>query len=246
MPRPLIGVVAQTHHLGDDRPAHDGQSRRYTDTVARAGGLPVIVPLLADDTNTLDDLLDSLDGLLLAGGMDVEPNRYGETRRPECGPSDPDRDRVEIRLAKRAVDRQMPLLAVCRGLQLLNVACGGSLYQDIPTQVPAAEKHDCTVAQGFGDRAFAAHMVTVKPNTRLADILGTSQVPVNSIHHQAVKDVGQGLVATGFAPDGIIESMEGLCPSFCLAVQWHPEELAANDPGMFRLFTTFVAAAGGR
>ncbi|MCI0705559.1 MAG: gamma-glutamyl-gamma-aminobutyrate hydrolase family protein, partial [Planctomycetia bacterium] len=154
-----------------------------------------------------------------------------------------DRDAVEIALLQHALNRQLPVFAVCRGIQILNVACGGTLYQDVKAQVPAALKHDYFPTPEQPSRKFLAHDITVKPGSHLAHILGDSVVPVNSMHHQAIKDLAPRLAPTAYAPDGIIEGVEGTDSQYLIAVQWHPEELTETQPGMARLFSTFVEAA---
>jgi putative glutamine amidotransferase len=242
--RPVIGIVTQTQPaIPGERPASWLMSQRYVEVLRSFGAIPWLIPLLAHDADTLDEIFARLDGLFLAGGADLSPGRYGEPARPECGVTDPDRDAVEIALTQRAVAEKLPVFGICRGLQSLNVACGGTLYQDIAAQVPATIKHDYTIAQNYLDRTFSPHDVTVKAGTRLADILGSAVVPVNSIHHQAVKDLGAGLTATAFAPDGIVEAIEGPPGAFVLGVQWHPEELVETQPVMRRLFEAFLSAA---
>jgi putative glutamine amidotransferase len=181
--------------------------------------------------------------VFLTGGVDVDPARYGEERLPVCGATDPDRDAVEILLLRHAMDRHLPVLAVCRGIQILNVSCGGTLYQDVAAQVPAALKHDYFPTPQNPDRKYLAHDVAVKANTRLGVILGAAVVPVNSMHHQAIKDLAPGLLPNAYAPDGIIEGVEGANGRYLIGVQWHPEELAESRPEMRRLFTSFVEAA---
>lgn len=242
--RPVIGIVTQTQSaVPGERPASWLMSQRYVEVLRSFGAVPWLIPLFAHDPDTLHEIFARLDGLFLAGGADIAPARYGEAARPECGVTDPDRDAVEIALTRQAVSRGVPVFGICRGLQTLNVACGGTLYQDIAAQVPAAIKHDYTLAQNHLDRTHLPHDVTVKAGSRVADILGSAVVPVNSIHHQAVKDLGDGLTATAFAPDGIVEAIEGPPGAFVLGVQWHPEELVETQPVMRRLFEAFLAAA---
>jgi putative glutamine amidotransferase len=187
-------------------------------------------------------IFDRLDGIFLTGGVDVDPSRYGEPKHPKCGNTDPDRDAIELMLLEHAMATKKPVLAVCRGIQILNVAAGGTLYQDVTEQVPAAMKHDYFPTPERPSRSYLAHEITVKSDSRLGHILGDSVVPVNSMHHQAIKDLAPTLRATAFAPDGIIEAVEGTNGQFLMAVQWHPEELADSQPGMKRLFTAFVDA----
>ena len=144
---------------------------------------------------------------------------------------------------KHALSRNLPVLAVCRGIQILNVTCGGTLYQDVTAQVPSALKHDYFPTPEQPSRKYLAHDVTVKRGSRLAHILGDAVVPVNSMHHQAIKDLAPNLAPTGLAPDGIIEGVEATDGRYLIGVQWHPEELTETQPGMARLFRTFAEAA---
>jgi putative glutamine amidotransferase len=244
--RPLIGVVCQTVAAEPpNKPAQWSMSHRYLEVLRGVGATPILIPLFAHDSDTLRDLFDRLDGLCLAGGSDIHPSRYGELPIPALGPTDPDRDSVELLLAKLALDAERPLFAICRGHQVLNVACGGTLYQDIPSQVPAALKHDYTAKQGFDDRVYCAHELTITSPSRLSRMLNTTRISVNSIHHQAIKDLGRNLTPTAYTLDGIIEAVEGPGRAFCVGVQWHPEELVDDQPDMRRLFAEFVAAAKG-
>src|SRR5262249_42742487 len=153
-------------------------------------------------------IFDRLDGVFITGGVDVDPSRYGESKTSLCGTTDSDRDAVEIALLQHALPRQLPVFAVCRGIQILNVACGGTLYQDVTAQVPAALKHDYFPTPEKPSRKFLAHDVAVKPGSRLGHILRDAVVSVNSMHHQAIKDLAPNLTATAHAPDGIIEGVE--------------------------------------
>ncbi len=245
--RPIIGVPLQSYpSVPGERPALWGIGRSYFEALARHGAVPLPIPPLAHDAEAVRAYADRIDGLLLAGGSDIAPTRYGEPTRAQCGAIDPERDAVELELVRRMRDAGKPVFGICRGMQLLNVACGGSLYQDIPTQVPAALKHDYTAKQGHVDRSDSPHDVTVKPGTTLAALLGEALFPVNSIHHQAVKELGSGLVACAFAPDGIVEGIELPGHPFFLGVQWHPEDLLESQPAMSRLFAAFVASAMSR
>ena len=208
------------------------------------GAVPWLIPLLPSDEATLRAVYDRLDGLFLTGGVDVDPSRYGEPKHEKCGPTDPDRDAVELRLVRWAVTDHKPLLAVCRGFQVLNVACGGTLFQDVGSQYPAAIKHDYFPQPGgTPGRDYLAHEVRVRPDTRLDRSLAAERVPVNSMHHQGIKALAPGLVPSAWAPDGLIEGFEGANGQYLVGVQWHPEELTARD-GQRRLFTEFLAACG--
>jgi len=243
--RPIIGIPTQTLHSIDGIPEGLPESwvmnQRYSRVVAAAGGLPVMIPLL-DDEDTLRALYDRMDGVLIPGGVDLDPATYGEAALPTCGRLDPARDRVELMFARWALDESKPLFGLCRGLQILNVAMGGSLYQDIAAQRSDAIKHDYFPTAGYA-RDHLAHPVTVTSGSRLDAIVGTAPLRVNSMHHQAVKDLAPGLVATAVAPDGVIEAVESTGSQFVLGVQWHPESLTERDPRMHRLLTGFVGAA---
>lgn len=242
--RPVIGIATQTlPPIPGERPPCWVMGYRYVEALRAVGAVPWVIPLLPHDPDTLEEIFSRLDGVFLTGGVDVDPTRYGEPRSPLCGTSDPDRDAVEIRLLRYAIEKDLPVLAVCRGIQILNVTCGGTLYQDVAAQVPAALKHDYFPTPQNPSRTYLAHDVTVKPNTRLGRVLGAGVVPVNSMHHQAIKDLAPGLVPNAYAPDGIIEGVEGVDRRYVIAVQWHPEELADTQPEMRRLFTSFVEEA---
>jgi putative glutamine amidotransferase len=217
--------------------------QRYVETLRTAGAVPWLIPLLPHDLGTMNSIFDRLDGVFLTGGVDVDPSQYGEKPHPLCGRTDPDRDAIEILLLKHAIAQKLPVLAVCRGIQILNVACGGTLYQDVTAQVPSAMKHDYFPTVVQPSRSYLAHPISVERGTRLGDILGESSVPVNSMHHQAIKDLAPGLKPSAHAPDGIIEAVEGTNGQFLVAVQWHPEELAETQPGMKRIFSSFVSEA---
>ncbi|MEO2092028.1 MAG: gamma-glutamyl-gamma-aminobutyrate hydrolase family protein [Gemmataceae bacterium] len=243
--RPVIGVAMQTLPAkpGGELPTCWIMGQRYVEALRSVGALPWLIPLLPHDPDTLAGIFDRLDGVFLTGGVDVDPSRYGEDRHPKCGTTDPDRDAVEIKLLEHATAANKPVLAVCRGIQILNVARGGTLYQDVAEQVPAAMKHDYFPTPAQPSRSYLAHEITVRADSHLGELVGEPVVPVNSMHHQAIKDLAPGLRPTAFAPDGIIEAVEGEREKFLVAVQWHPEELLDTQTGMKRLFTAFAAAA---
>ena len=243
--RPIIGISTQTLHSIDGIPEVLPESwvmnQRYSRVVAAAGGLPVMIPLL-DEEEALRGLYDRMDGLLIPGGVDLDPATYGESPLPTCGRLDPARDRVELQLARWAIAEGKPLFGLCRGLQVVNVALGGTLYQDIAAQRSDAIKHDYFPTAGFS-RDHLAHQVTVASGSRLDELVGSAPLQVNSMHHQAVKDLAPVLVPTAAAPDGVIEALEIHGDRFLLCVQWHPESLTDRDPRMHRLLAGFVHAA---
>lgn len=242
--RPVIGIATQTlAAVPGERPQCWVMGRSYIEELRKVGAIPWIIPLIPHDPETLLHIFDRLDGVFITGGVDVDPSHYGESKLPLCGVTDPDRDTVEIALLRHALDRNLPILAVCRGIQILNVTCGGTLYQDVTAQVPAAMKHDYFPTPEQPSRKFLAHDINVKSNSRLGRILGDAVVPVNSMHHQAIKDLAPNLAPTAYAADGIIEAVESLDERYLIAVQWHPEELTETHPGMARLFTTFAEAS---
>lgn len=242
--RPVIGIATQTlPGVPGERQTCWLMGRSYVEELRKVGAVPWLIPLIPHDTDTLQEIFARLDGVFITGGVDVDPGRYGEETSPLCGTIDPDRDAVEIALLQHALQQQLPVFAVCRGIQILNVACGGTLYQDVTAQVPAALKHDYFPTPEKPSRKFLAHDIAVRPGSRLGEILRDAVVPVNSMHHQAIKDLAPNLKATAHAPDGIIEGVEGQGDQYLVAVQWHPEELTETQPGMARLFSTFADAA---
>ena len=194
---------------------------RYVDMVSRAGGVPVLVP----PVHNVAEVLQRLDGLVLSGGGDIDPALYGATRDPATGPANPGRDLAELELCRGALGSGMPLLGICRGLQILNVAVGGTLHQHLP-DVVGTDMHS-PEQSGYG-----RHDVSVAPGTQLAKIVGGTEVAVPTHHHQAIDKLARGLVATAWTSDGIIEAVEfesGDRPA--IAVQWHPE--AGDDISLF-------------
>ena len=245
MPRPLIGVTTQTLQAIDGIPEGLPHSvvmnQRYYHAVASAGGAPVLVPLL-DDLETLRAIYEGMDGILIPGGVDVDPKAFGEKPHERLGRIDPARDRVEIQLVKWAVEDDKPLLGLCRGLQVINVALGGTLYQDLETEYPNAIKHDYFPTYGYS-RDHLAHDVAVEAGSRMRHALVNAAVPVNSMHHQGIKALANRLSASAVAPDGLIEAAESTSESYIVGVQWHPEVFEVSDPSSGVLFTDFVQAA---
>jgi putative glutamine amidotransferase len=244
--RPLIGVPAQTLQTIDGIPAELPHSwvmnHRYLTALASVGGAPVIVPLLTHNDDALRSIYDSVDGVFIAGGVDVDPASYDQPRSPFCGRTDLDRDVVEITLTRWARAEGKPIFGVCRGLQIINVEAGGSLIQDCAELAPGALKHDYFPNAGHA-RDFLAHSISVAAGTQLHEILGAGEVLVNSMHHQVLDRVADGLVVSATAPDGLVEAIEAPGEPFTLGVQWHPEMLVDTDPATRRLFEAFIEAA---
>jgi putative glutamine amidotransferase len=245
--RPIIGIPTQVVQsfggIPADFPPSWAMSQRYILALAAAGAIPWLIPLLPDDHETLRGIYDELDAVFLPGGADIDPSTYGEQRHPKCERSDQARDRVEIALTKWAMRDGKPVFGVCRGLQLVNVAAGGTLWQDLAAQRPTSMKHDYFPFRDGYARDHLAHTVAVREGTHLADIVGAGEHRVNSMHHQAVRELARGFVVSATAADGIIEAIERPGDQFLLAVQWHPEALAEKDPVTQRLFAAFIAAA---
>jgi putative glutamine amidotransferase len=216
----------------------------YPDRLQRCGALPVPLPSTLDPAR-LRAAYELLDGVLLPGGADVAPERYGMAPHPALGQVDPALDGVDLALARWAFEDGKPLLGICRGAQVINVAFGGTLYQDLASERPGSLPH----ATRPPDRYRPVHEVEIEPDSALARVVGATRLRVNSTHHQAVRDVAPGWRVVGRAPDGVVESIEPARPAagFVLAVQWHPEELwQRGDAPTHRLFEAFVRAACGR
>lgn len=246
--KPLIGICA--NYLTDDAiglAAGIGAKNQewqlladdYIVAIERAGGVPVILPI-TEDLETLTPLLQKLDGILFSGGSDIDPNYYGEYPRFGLGLIEPKRDNHEVNLAKKVLlETSLPVLGICRGMQLLTVATGGTLYQDLQTQKPEGINH--SVHKAVKHHAF--HSVSIEKESILYDIYQSAVLEVNSFHHQAVKELGEGFKATMIAPDGIIEGMEWETGNrFVVAVQWHPEMMEGPVSTIRPLFNSFVEA----
>ena len=208
----------------------------YMDGVAAAGGLPVMLPLDGDDGD-LDRLCGLCDGFLLTGGHDVSPEFYGQERLPVCGAISPERDAMEAGVLRRAMAQDKPVLGICRGIQFINAALGGTLWQDLPSQRPSEITH----AQRPPYDA-PAHEVRVLPGTPLARLLQTDVLPVNSYHHQAVRDLAPALRPMALSPDGLVEALWHPDMRFLWAVQWHPEFAWRTSEAARKVFEAFVKA----
>ena len=233
---PLVGVT--TSITVGQSPERAYVNSAYLEAVQQAGGVPVLLPPQLSKAS-LERLVRGLDAVLLTGGGDVDPASFGETPHPTLYDVAPSRDTLETAVLHVALERGRPVLAVCRGLQVLNVALGGSLYQDVGTDPGTQVLHSQTEP-----RDQPTHKVKVTAGSRLAETLGADELEVNSMHHQAIKRLGRGLTAVAWAPDQIVEGAELGDPArFVLGVQWHPEELVGHSEPARRLLAALVAAA---
>jgi putative glutamine amidotransferase len=236
--QPLIGITTADFTREFGKPYHGAYARNAW-AIADAGGLPVYIPTgLPEDV--LRALYERVDAVLLPGGPDVDPSYYGEERHAETKVIDDARDTLELTLARWTYADDRPLFGICRGHQVMNVALGGTLIQDIPSLVETELTHDTPDEL---PRWTLQHNVKLDADSRLASILGSTQVAVNSLHHQSINRPAPGAVITGYSPDGVVESIEMPDKHFVLSVQWHPEDLYGNDDAMKRLFESFIEAA---
>lgn len=234
--RPRIGLNCDYAH----RPS--GEKRlalnlNYVEAVEAAGGVPVLLPW--QSRTSLRAALEGLDGIVLTGGDDLDPGTYGARPHPAEKPMDPAREAFDLALVREVLRRRLPTLAICLGCQLVNVARGGTLVQDIPSQMPGALPH-----ARLKDGEAPWHRVRVAPGSHLAGILGRASLEANSFHHQSVRTPGRGLEVTARAPDGVVEAVEDPGHPFLLGVQWHPERCYRERPAHRRLFQALIAAAG--
>jgi putative glutamine amidotransferase len=235
---PLIGITADSSDLERIGPKTNQQAMfslasRYCDAIQNAGGLPIIIPHAPSRTH-IRHLLQRVDGLLISGGdFDIAPTYYGEQPIANLGKIKAQRTFTEIESILHALQRDLPMLGICGGAQAINVALGGSLYQDIATQLPHAREHQRNHSNG--------HVIELLQGTRLRRIFKRQTVRVNTTHHQAIRNPGKGLVVNATAPDGLIEGIESTKHSFVLGVQWHPEVLAQRSLAQRKIFSSFIS-----
>lgn len=246
---PLIGLTTSEVRTADEHKATpEGDPPRkdlalgfkYFEALQRAGGIPVIVPPLESDA--IDPLLARLSGICIAGGPDIDPRSYGGDPHPKLGPTETEIDRFELAMMWAARARCLPVLAICRGAQILNVALGGSLHMHLPDDAGDRVEHRRAGSEG----PAASHEIRVEPDSRLGRLLGTERTVVNSYHHQAARKLGRGLRAVAHADDGVIEAIELNGPDFVVGVQWHAEAMdSAEQHALFEGFVDAARRSGG-
>ncbi len=234
---PLIGITPDVAATGDNAEPLIVLQERYARAIQQAGAIPLVLPI-APAPATLQRIIESLDGVVVSGGnFDIHPKYYGERAIEKLGKIQEERTEFELGLISLALKRDMPLLGVCGGAQAINVALGGSLYQDIRSQLAGAAEHE----QGhLKDRG--GHEVNIVAGTKLRRIVGRDSLEVNTTHHQSVKKLGKGLIVNAAAADRVIEGIESCDHSFVLGVQWHPEFLVHRDRAQKKIFSAFVSA----
>ena len=244
MPKPIIGVTTGRRNQWSERREQQtvvvGCPMTYQQSVERSGGAPVLLPR-TDDEHVIEAVMNAVDGLLLSGGGDIVSLVYGVEPHPKSTYQDPVRDRMEFQAVRIAVERKLPILGICRGIQTLNVALGGTLLQDIHSELPEAAQH-----QTYETETVLAHSVDIEPGSLLAEVMGTTATAVNSWHHQAVDRVPDCLRVNCRARDGVIEGIESADGLPVLAVQCHPEACAKDYPIFQKLFDWLVTEAAAR
>lgn len=241
--RPVIGIPADFAPAPDTKVSHPRWqlNETYVNAVFDAGGLPLILPVLPEEA---DQLMGLLDGVILSGGGDIHPDRFNRPQHSLTAGISEERDDLELRMFEAARERSIPILGICRGLQLINVALGGTLIQDIPDERPGSSQHRQHL-DGLA-RDAVSHPVELLAGSQLAEIYESTRIMTNSYHHQAVDDLAAGLVVTGRAEDGTIESLDMPDYPFMVAVQWHPETLYRRHSQHAQVFVALVQAAKTR
>lgn len=235
--RPLIGITPWYNYEEGKLFIKDG----YYEAIIRSGGLPVLLPLITEES-LLDEYMKKCDGFLLAGGPDLDAMYYNENNMPYNGEISPDRDVMELHISKRAIEMNKPILGICRGIQVMNAALGGSLYQDIHVQVKDRNliKHSQSAPKWY-----PTHNVFVEKDSKVWELFKKGQVQVNSFHHQAVKDVAPCFRITARSEDGIIEAIEHINCKFAVGVQWHPELMWQKNESFLGVFKALVKSCTG-
>jgi len=240
--KPLIGITTgEIRNLTEPwSPIIYGQSYTYSDAIIRAGGLPVLLPL-TNDVEVLRQLYHKLDGLLFAGGNDLDPKLYGQEAYPETVDFSPARDHVEVQLMKWTLADQKPILAICRGMQLLNVLGGGTLYQHIKKDLKQASDHEISTRKKT--LVDLAHQLSVEPTSKLAALIHSTTIAANTHHHQAIHRLADNLRVSARSEDGLIEVIEGDGEGYTMGIQCHPESLSSVEPKWDLVFAAFIESA---
>lgn len=239
MRKPIIGI---TTSLEEQRKLV--VTRHYSDWIQEEGGLPLIIPYISTDLAQQQQIIEEytkrLDGLLLSGGGDIDPTLFGEEPLPGLGPITPERDQLEVALAQEMLKHNRPILAICRGAQILNIAAGGDMYQDLEREYTGALLQHQQNAPVW----HASHHIEIEKKSKLSTILKVEKAKTNSFHHQAIKQPAPYFQSVAFSRDGVIEAIESLQHDYVIGVQWHPECMPASDPISKKLFQSFVTACG--
>ncbi len=240
MKKPVIGINSSRvirHETSYSHSVIESLSNDYVESVIKAGGVPVILPILSDE-ESIRRQIELLDGVILSGGVDINPLVYNEEPSPKLGYIFPDKDTFDLSIVKIACELNKPILAICRGHQILNIAFGGTLYQDLSDMEGCYIKHQQQTKDGA-----ATHTIDITPNSILHSILGNSIV-TNTFHHQAIKSLAPGFKVTAFSKDNVIEAIEKCDTNFVVGVQFHPEIMTTyNDKNMLKLFESFITAS---
>lgn len=237
--RPVIGITCSltASAIGDS--AHSLErnivARDYAGAIEHAGGTPLLIPHVGN-LECIDQYLGVLDGLVLSGGGDIDPLLFGQEPHRNIGSVDRIRDEMEFQLTQKALHQDLPILGICRGIQMLNVAAGGTIYQDIAAEMPQPTLCHSQTGAGW----YASHTIDILPDTRLLQVFGSPIARVNSYHHQAVRDIAEGFIVTAKAKDNVIEAIESPSHRFALGVQCHPELMWEQHPEALSLFTAFL------
>ena len=239
--RPVIGITCSltASGIGDSIYTLERNiiARDYSRAIEYAGGTPLLIPHVGD-IECINQYLGVLDGLVLSGGGDIDPLLFGQEPHQNLGSVDRVRDEMELQLTQQALDQDLPILAICRGIQMLNVAAGGTIYQDIAAEMPQPTLRHSQSGAGW----YASHTIDIISESRLFQIFDSPTARVNSFHHQAVREIGEGFIATAKAKDNVIEAIESPTRRFALGVQYHPEMMWEHHPEVLNLFTAFLKA----
>ena len=234
--KPVIGI------LSDKEPKKSVPryfvKANYISAVREAGGVPFIIPPFKDKEDSINTL-DLINGLLIPGGDDIDPKCFGEEPHPSVVLTDPEVIQFQIDFLKLALNKNIPVFGICAGFQIINIACGGNIYQDIPSQYPNPLKHK----KEDSENDDPCHNIKIENNTKLFNILQMEKIEVNSTHHQALKDIAEGFVVSARADDGIIEAIESRKHNYLLGVQWHPEDMYEENKLFLKLFERLVYEA---